>query len=104
MIKYRHDDWDRLIGAPVEIRKDGNVIRSGRVDGAMPDSTVIWLASDEWAPRALFEAALGFEVWVEPRQLEGKLSYRMAAAALHHEDKLSGRVPQPAKDCIQGEE
>lgn len=41
MIKYRHDEWNRLIGAPVEIRKDGNVIRSGKVDGAMPDSSVI---------------------------------------------------------------
>ncbi|WP_457971718.1 hypothetical protein [Arthrobacter sp. D1-17] len=92
MIKYRHDAWDRLVGAPVEIRKDGNVIRSGRVDGAMPDSSVIWLAADEWEPRALFEAALGFEVWVEPRQLAGKLSYRMTASALHHEDKPRGRL------------
>ena len=86
MTKYRHDEWDRLIGAPVEIRKDGNVIRSGRVDGAMPDSSVIWLAADERAPRTLFEAALGFEVWVEPRQLEGKLSYRMTDAALHDQE------------------
>jgi hypothetical protein len=92
MIKYRHDEWDRLIGAPVEIRKDGSVIRSGRVDAATPDSSVIWLTADEWAPRALFEAALGFEVWVEPRQLAGKLSYRMTTAALHDEDKSRGRV------------
>ena len=83
MTSYRHHEWARLIGAPVEIQKHGDVIRTGIVDDAMPDSSMIWIASDEKSTRTLFEAAQGFQVWVEPRQLEGISSYRMTTGALH---------------------
>lgn len=43
---------------------------------------MIWIASDEKSTRTLFEAAQGFQVWVEPRQLEGIFSYRMTTSAL----------------------
>ncbi|MFJ6359231.1 hypothetical protein [Pseudarthrobacter oxydans] len=83
MTKYRHHEWARLIGAPVEVRKYGEVVRAGIVDAAMPDSSMIWIASDEQFTRTLFEAAQGFQVWVEPRRLEGTLTYRMTNKALH---------------------
>ena len=83
MTKYRHHDWARLVGVPVEIRKHGEAVRSGVVDDAMPDSSMIWVASGEQSSRTLFEASRGFQVWVEPRQLEGVSSYRMTNTALH---------------------
>ena len=83
MTKYPHHEWARLIGAPVEIQRQGEVIRTGIVDEAMPDSSIIWIASDAPASRTLFEASRGFEVWVEPRQLAGPLSYRLTSNALH---------------------
>lgn len=83
MKKYRHHEWARLVGVPVEIRKHGEAVRSGIVDAAMPDSSVIWIASDEQFTRTLFEAAEGFHVWVEPKQLAGAITYRMANSALH---------------------
>jgi hypothetical protein len=83
MTRYRHHEWARLIGAPVEIRKDGEVIRAGVVDDAMPDSSMVWIASDQQAPRTLFEASRGFQVWVEPKLLQGVITYRMTTQALH---------------------
>ena len=84
MTRYRHYEWAQLIGAPVEIQNDGEVIRAGIVDDAMPDSSLIWIASDEHGTRTLFEASHGLEVWVEPKQLEGDFSYRMTREALHN--------------------
>jgi hypothetical protein len=83
MTAYRHNDWNLLIGAVVEVRKDHEFFRSGVVDEAMPDSSALWLAADRGHTRVLIEAAEGYDVWVEPRILEGKLSYRMTTSALH---------------------
>ena len=65
MPKYREEDWTLLINAPVEIRKNGRLVRSGTVDQAMPDSSIIWLAAEGQYTRRLFEAKEGFEVWAE---------------------------------------
>jgi hypothetical protein len=83
MTAYRHNDWNRLIGAFVEVRRNQEFFRSGLVDEAMPDSSALWLAADESHTRILIEAAEGYAVRVEPRALEGKLSYRMTTSALH---------------------
>ncbi|BCW36018.1 hypothetical protein StoSoilA2_20740 [Arthrobacter sp. StoSoilA2] len=78
----RHMIWSLLVNATVEIRKDSCLVRTGRVDTVMPDDSIIWLAADENGPRQLFPAAEGFEVWVEPRELDGKYSFRMTASLL----------------------
>lgn len=82
MCPYRHDAWQNLVGARVEVRKNGAVVREGLVDDAMPDASALWIAADGSTSRELIEAAEGFEVWVEPRKLEGKLAYRMTSSAL----------------------
>lgn len=82
MTAYRHNEWNQLIGAFVEIRQNLATLRTGYVEDAMPDSSALWLAADEHHDRALFEAAEGHVVWVEPRELDGKLTYRMTATAL----------------------
>jgi hypothetical protein len=87
MTSYRHNDWNQLIGAFVEIRQNEVTLRKGYVEEAMPDSSALWLAADQEHSRAIFEVAEGHEVWVEPRELEGKLTYRMTASALHPELK-----------------
>lgn len=83
MPTYRHDDWSHLVGAFVEIRNNKKCLRSGFVEDAMPDSSALWLAADGHDGRALIAKAEGYEVWVEPRQLEGVLAYRMTTSALH---------------------
>jgi hypothetical protein len=71
MAGYRHDDWNQLIGALVEVRKKGEAFRTGFVDDAMPDSSALWLAADGSYERILIEAAEGYEVWAEARELRG---------------------------------
>lgn len=80
---YRHDDWSQLVGAYVEVRKNKKCARSGFVEVAMPDSSALWLAANGLDGRVLITKAEGYEVWVEPRQLEGTLAYRMTSAALN---------------------
>jgi hypothetical protein len=82
MTFYRHDAWSDLLGAVVEVRQNGTVIRQGVVEDVMPDSSAIWIAADGITGRTLIEAAEGHEVWVEPRQLKGTRAYRMPRSAL----------------------
>ncbi|MFF1255010.1 hypothetical protein ACFVYC_21285 [Pseudarthrobacter sp. NPDC058329] len=51
----QHGDWSLLINALVEIRQNGQVIRTGFVEEVMPDSSVLWLAADRDNPRQMFE-------------------------------------------------
>lgn len=101
MTFYRHDAWRDLLGAVVEVRQNGTVIRQGLVADVMPDSSAIWIAADGLTGRTLIEATEGHEVWVEPRQLEGKRAYRMTASALrpgegHHVHRDATRTSSPA--------
>ena len=82
MPAYRHDDWSQLVGAFVEVRNNKKCLRSGFVEEAMPDSSALWLAANGHDHRTLIAKAEGYEVWIEPRQLEGELAYRMTASAL----------------------
>lgn len=65
---YRHDDWSQLVGAFVEVWLNKQCLRSGYVDDAMPDSSALWLAADEFDGRALIAKVEGYEVWVEPAE------------------------------------
>lgn len=88
MTAYPHHSWGHLIGAFVEVRKDDQVFQTGLVDNAMPDSSALWLAPDDSRGRILIDAAEGYEVWVESRELEGQVRYRMTASALHSNDDV----------------
>lgn len=79
MESYPYHDWSRLIGTPVEIRKNRRLVRVGIVDAAMPDSSVLWLAADSTEGRTLYAADDGYQAWVRPRQLGGRLCFKMAA-------------------------
>lgn len=83
MTAYRHNEWRQLVGAFVEIRQDYKAVRRGFVDDAMPDSSALWLAADEFHSRAIFEAAEGHVAWVEPQELTGEQCYRMTESALN---------------------
>ncbi|MDI3239948.1 hypothetical protein QK292_00005 [Arthrobacter sp. AL08] len=58
-----HDDWAHLIGATVEIRRQGKTVRTGRVDHATKDSNILWLAQDGNNPRKMIDKAQGYEAW-----------------------------------------
>ena len=77
--QYIH--WHRLIGATVQIRQHGHIIRTGTIDDAMADSTALWIAGDAARPRTMYEAAHGMEVWAHPEEAEDGLCYRMTSTA-----------------------
>ena len=81
--EYIH--WRRLIGATVQIRQNGRIIRTGTVDDAMADSTALWIAGDSTQPGAMYEAARGIEVWSEPEEAEDGLCYRLTPHQHHPE-------------------
>lgn len=74
--------WRRLIGALVEIRRYDQAVRTGFVEDAMPDSSVLWIAADGVHLRNMYEAAENCKAWVEPQQLTGGAAYRMTSARL----------------------
>ena len=59
----RHDDWSHLIGATVEIRREGDTVRTGLVDHATKDSNILWLAQEGNNPRKMIDKAQGYEAW-----------------------------------------
>jgi len=67
MKPYPSSSWTRLIGVPVEIRRNCTLIRAGVVDDAMPNPAALWLAADAAGHRELFTAAEGYQVWIQPR-------------------------------------
>lgn len=46
MNSYRCDDWGRFVGAEVEIRRRGRLVRAGVVDAVAADVAMLWLAAD----------------------------------------------------------
>jgi hypothetical protein len=83
MTLSNYPDWSSLIGATVEIPRNGEIIRTGTVEDAMPDSSALWLPSDSTHSRTMYEAALQYEAWVKPQELDGTRAYRMTAAMLY---------------------
>ncbi|QCO99873.1 hypothetical protein FCN77_21870 [Arthrobacter sp. 24S4-2] len=56
------EDWQHLIGSWVELRRGGKVIRTGEVEDATPDSSVLWLKFDGINGRQLVARSDGYEV------------------------------------------
>ncbi|KSU76872.1 hypothetical protein GA0061083_2287 [Pseudarthrobacter enclensis] len=79
MARVPFPDWSRLIGIPVQIRQYGTAIRSGVVDDAMPDSSMLWLMADSSQGRTLYSAYEGHEAWIEPELLEAHHLLQVAA-------------------------
>ena len=62
------------------------------MDDAMLDSSALWLAAEGAWGRELFAAAEGYEVWIRPKELGGKLSYKMADALGPGQAHAEGRA------------
>jgi ribosomal 30S subunit maturation factor RimM len=56
------ENWQQLIGSWVELRREGKVVRTGEVEDATPDSSVLWLKFDGINGRQLVARTDGYEV------------------------------------------
>lgn len=77
----RHDDWQVLIGGPVQIRRRGDVVQIGIVEHVMADSSILCLQSDGVQPRRAFNRGEGYEVWISPRDLQPRTATQAAVPA-----------------------
>jgi hypothetical protein len=73
----QHLEWSKLVNVLVEVRRNGQTIRRGIVEDAMPNSSALWIAADSVGPRQIFETCQGHEIWVSAQELSGNLHYRM---------------------------
>lgn len=51
-----------LQGDLVEIRRDGQIVRVGRIDALLPGSGILWLRQDGNEGRRIYDPADGYEV------------------------------------------
>lgn len=58
------DDWARLVGAEVEVRQSGSVLRRGRVETATTDSKVAWIEASGAETRMMVEKSRGHELTI----------------------------------------
>jgi hypothetical protein len=56
------EDWRQLVGRVVELRLNGQLIRTAEVEDVTPDSSVLWLRFDGCHGRQLVSKTDGYEV------------------------------------------
>ncbi len=55
-------DWPQLVGKQVELRFGGMVVRTGEVEEATADSSVLWLRFDGNHGRQMVARTDGYEI------------------------------------------
>ncbi|SCC30295.1 hypothetical protein GA0061083_0061 [Pseudarthrobacter enclensis] len=61
--RYHRSDWSSLVGEPVEIWREGRRVRTGLIEQATSDDSVLWIAAEGALPREMFDKYAGCEVW-----------------------------------------
>lgn len=56
------EDWKQLVGRVVELRRDGQLVRTAEVEDVTPDSAILWLRFDGNHGRQLVTRTDGYEV------------------------------------------
>jgi hypothetical protein len=56
------EDWSQLVGRMVELRRDGQLVRTAEVEAVTPDSAILWLRFDGSHGRQLVTRTDGYEV------------------------------------------
>ncbi|WP_461164587.1 hypothetical protein [Arthrobacter sp. R4-81] len=56
------EDWSQLVGRVVELRRNGQVVRTAEVEDVTPDSSILWLRFDGNHGRQLVTRTDGYEV------------------------------------------
>lgn len=72
-------DWQRTLGQHVEVRRYGEIVRTGTVEDVMSDNSILWISAEGAFPRQMVERVEGYEVYsrypwdhrLPPRKLGG---------------------------------
>ncbi|NWL10306.1 hypothetical protein DM793_03175 [Paenarthrobacter nitroguajacolicus] len=60
---HLQQDWQRVLGQHVEVRRQGKTIRTGTVEAVMPDSSILWVSAAGAYNRELVERVDGIEIY-----------------------------------------
>lgn len=60
---HMQPDWQRALGQYVEVRRHGEIIRTGTVEDVMPDNSILWISAAGPLPRQMYERADGYKVY-----------------------------------------
>lgn len=55
-------NWHLLVGAVVEVRRQGQVIRTGLVDDVTASGDIIWIAADAFDSRTMIDKREGYKL------------------------------------------
>jgi hypothetical protein len=94
-MELRHvSDWTTLVGAKVEIRREGISIAHGGVDTVTVDGSMLWLQTG-LDPRKLYDKAERDEAWVNDSRLgfHYQINFGEAESGAHDRHDLQD-------DCI----
>lgn len=58
----RQTDWKKLAGKRVELRKGGQVVRTGFVKDVLDSADVLWLEAERFRQRTLIDKSMGFTI------------------------------------------
>lgn len=58
----RQTDWKKLAGKQVELRKGGELVRTGFVKDVLDSADVLWLEAERFRQRTLIDKSMGFTI------------------------------------------
>jgi hypothetical protein len=67
--RYPFMEWHMLVGAAVEVRREGVFVRTGLVDDTTPSGDTAWIAADGIYHRIMIEKTAGYDLWITAEQL-----------------------------------
>jgi hypothetical protein len=67
---YPFLEWSMLVGAVVDVRRDGVFVRTGFVEDATPSGDMAWIAADGLDRRIMIEKSAGYVLWITAEQLQ----------------------------------
>ncbi|WP_143019158.1 hypothetical protein [Arthrobacter sp. ov407] len=67
---YPFMEWSMLVGAVVDVRREGVFVRTGFVEDATPSGDTAWIAADGLDRRIMIEKSAGYVLWITAEQLQ----------------------------------
>lgn len=68
--RYLYLEWQLLIGANVDIRREGVFVRAGVVEDVTPSGETAWIAANGIDRRTMIEKSVGYELWISAQELQ----------------------------------
>lgn len=59
---HKCDEWSKLLGAHVEVRRNGTAMRNGVDEAVMPNQSALWLGMKGNNSRCMIFTSDGYEV------------------------------------------